>query len=289
MRRHMNTGLWGLVVASVLWPIGLAPVVADDLKQLDVPVFRDRVGYGLAVTEYGMNTQAELLEGDAAEHSISLSGLLQPPERADVLCFATALLADSAEDDRGKDLLLPQRRRKDAQYRALLPSSAYQTRRGDPLLLSEVTMESASLKRPGYEVQELVVIASAVVVEERESEEIDAEVVDRYIDIGNDTEVKVSAKEVDKGGEMTVKLNVKRTGNKTSPVIDSVYALNKKGKAIGGGRWTNELDLFAKGYEVELIFPLSGDEDSVEKLRIVLATEYEIEEVKLTVDGLFKN
>lgn len=288
MRKRVNVVLSCLVF--LLGGLSLPHAAADDLKALKVPVYRDRAGYGLAVTEYSVQTKAELLEGDAPEHTIDLAGLLQPPDRADVLCFSTTMLAASAEDSRGKDLLLPQRRKgREQVFKALVPSAEYKDRKGDPLLLSPVTLESIELDEAGYGVEELTVIATAVVVEDRESEEIDAEVSGEFIDIGHDMQVRVSSKEVDKKGEMTVKLNVKRSGDRRSPVIDSLYALNKKGKPIGGGRWTNELDLFAKGYEVELIFPLTGDENSVDQLRIVLATDYDIEEVELVIEDLFED
>ena len=58
MRKRMTMGVLGLALVSMLWPAGLPLANADDLKQLDVPVFRDRKGFGLAVTEYGIDTQA---------------------------------------------------------------------------------------------------------------------------------------------------------------------------------------------------------------------------------------
>lgn len=290
MRKRIHLALACLVFTLGGLCLALPQAQADDLKALKVPVYRDRAGFGLAVTEYALQTNAELLEGEAPEHTIDLSGLIQPPEREDVLCFGTTLFAKSAEDGRGKDLLLPQRRRgRDQVFKALLPSTDYKNRKGEPLLLCPVTLDSIELDEAGYAVEELTVVATAVVVEDRASEEIDAEVSGEFIDIGHDMSVQVSSKEVDKKGEMTVKLNVKRSGDKRSAVIDSLFALNKRGKAIGGGRWTNELDLFAKGYEVELIFPLTGDENAVDQLRIVLATEYEIEEVELVIEDLFQD
>lgn len=289
MRKRINVTLSGLAFLTGGFCLSLSNASGDDLKALDVPVYRDRSGYGLGVTEYSLETTAELLEGQSPEHTLELSGLLQPPEKADVLCFSTTLLAESAENARGKDLLLPQRRRgKEQVFRALVPSEDYKSRRGDPLLLSEVSLDAIELDEAGYLVEQLTLTATAVVVKDRESEEIDAEVSGEFINVGNKMQVRVSAKEVDKKGEMTVKLNVKRSGDKRSAVIDSLYALNKRGKPIGGGRWTNELDLFAKSYEVELVFPLTGDEDSVDQLRIVLATDYDIKEVDLVVEDLFE-
>ncbi|MFK7790734.1 MAG: hypothetical protein AB8C95_14730 [Phycisphaeraceae bacterium] len=278
-----------LIIALCLLCVALPHAVADDLKGLDLPVFRDRAGFGLGITTYSLQTDADLLKGEDPEHSIELAGLLQAPEDEDVLCFSTTLLVKSAENSRGKDLLLPQRRRsnKDKKFRALVPSLKYKNRRGEPLMLSLAELDSLSLDRPGTELAELVLVATAVIVEERESEEISAQVADSYNDIGFSTSVQVSSIEVDKKSEMTVKLNVKHTGNKDLPVIDSVYALDRRGKVLGGGRWSNELELFGNRYEIELAFPVDGNEKSIDQLRIVLATEYEIEQIEFTIEDLF--
>ncbi|MGB0766392.1 MAG: hypothetical protein ACPGYV_01635 [Phycisphaeraceae bacterium] len=264
--------------------------LADDLVSLKVPVFRDRAGHGLAVTEYSFETQADLLEGDAAEHSLELSGLLQASERGDVLCFAATLLAESAEDARGRDLMLPDRRRRKGQkFNALLPSSKYKTRDGEPLMLCEVETDDIRLKRSANEVRSLTLLATAVVVEARRSESIEAVVADRWVEIGFGASALVSAIEVDKKSEMTVKLKIRHAGNRDLPVIDSVYALDTRARRMGGGRWSGELELFAKGYDVELSFPLSGDEQSISRLEIVLATEYDIETIRFKVEGLFQD
>ncbi|MBX2851946.1 MAG: hypothetical protein KTR15_09400 [Phycisphaeraceae bacterium] len=288
--RHRVQALLTIFVCA-LGTVCFAPphALADDLKGLKVPVYRDRDGYGLAVTEYSLQTEAELLDDEAPEHTLELAGLLQPPGKADVLCFSTTVVAKSVEDARGRDLMLPQRKRNNAKkFRALVPSLKFKDRRGDPLYLCESELESISLDRPGTEVDKLVVVATAVIVKDRETEEISADVADRYNDVGFGTSVQVSAIEVDKKSEMTVRLNVKHTGNKDLPVVDSVYALDKRGKPMGGGRWSNELELFGKRYEVELVFPLRGDEKSIDKFQIVLATEYDIEQVELTIEGLFQ-
>jgi hypothetical protein len=262
---------------------------ADDLKGLNLPVYRDRAGYGLAVTEYSLQTDAEFLNDDDPEHTLELAGLLQSPEKEDVLCFSTTLAVKEVEDARGRDLLRPGRKRNQSKkFMALVPSMKYKDRRGDPLYLCESELESISLDRPGTEVDKLVVVATAIIVKDRETKEISADVADRFNDVGFGTSVQVSSIEVDKKSEMTVSLSVKHTGNKDLPVIDSVYALDKRGKRMGGGRWSNELELFGKRYEVELVFPLIGDEKSIDQFQIVLATEYEIEKIELTIEDLFQ-
>lgn len=260
---------------------------ADDLEAMDLPVFRDRAGFGLGITSYGLQTDADLLEGEVPQHTLKLAGLLQAPDDEDVLCFSTSLLVKSAEGDRGKDLLLPQRKRnKDKKFVALVPSLAYKNRRGEPLMLCLAEMDSIALNRPATELEELVVTATAVIVKDRSSKEISAEVAGRYNDIGFGTSIQVSSIEIDNKSEMTVKLSVKHTGNRDLPVIDSVYALDSRGKALGGGRWANELELFAKSYEVEMNFPLMGSD--VAQFQVVLATKYEVKEVEFTIEDLFQ-
>lgn len=277
----LTVGLLGAVV------LPLPSASADDLETLKVPVFRDRDGYGLAITEYSLQTDAELLEGEPAEHTLEFVGLLQPPDDEDILCFASTLAAEHAYDSRGKDLLRPQRRRnKELKFHALLPSLKYKSGKGKPMLICESELDPITLKRSGSEVYELGVVATAILVEERKVEEIAAEVSRDYIDIGYGTTVRVSSSEIDKKDEMTVKLDFKHRGTRDIPVIDSVFALNDRGKRIGGGRWTNELELFGKGYEVELVFLLQ-DRD-VDKFEIVLATEYKIEKVEFTIKDVFQ-
>lgn len=279
---RLSVLIWGLV-AIVLVPTGLA----DDLEKAGLPIVENRDGYVLAVTEYEASTSADLLSDDPPEHEVSLTALLQPAERADVLCFATKMTAKSAKTERREELLLPGRRDRKQEFAAVLPHSEFRGRRDKPLMLAESELESAELKRPGFEIEELEIEATAVVVEERESEEIRAIVADRFIDIGHDHQIQVTAMEVDGKGVMTVKLDLKRASGDRTPVIDSLYALNADDKIIGGGRWTNELDLFAGKYEVEMTFPLSG-EATISKLRIVLATKYEVVPVRFVVERLYQ-
>lgn len=286
-RQNRALGRWaGLLVFGLALlgtvSVGLADGV-DELEGQGLPVFSTRGGYVLALTDYEVSTKAELLEGEPAKHKLSLKGLMLAPQDDDVLCFRTSLDAKSAEGDRGKELLGRGKPRRQTEYKAVLPSSDFTDRRGKPMLLTAVALDDVELDRPGYEVERLELEVDAVLVEEREQAELPAIVADRFVDIGNDTEVKVTAMEVDKKGEMTVKLQLKRRAGDRSAVIDSLYALDEDGDPIGGGRWTNELDLFSSGYEVEMTFPLSGRQ-SIDKLQVVLATEYEVVPVKIGLD-----
>ncbi|MFN3168356.1 MAG: hypothetical protein ACE37H_14960 [Phycisphaeraceae bacterium] len=275
------------IVAALCCVFVLPLYAEDDIDRLGLPVIETRGGFTLSVIEYEASTQHDLLDDDPAEHSVSLTGWLRAPGDKDVLCFATTLLAVSAEDDEGDELIVPKRKRAKEEYAAVLPSAKVNDREGEPIRLAEAELDPVDLRRPGYEIEELVVEARAVVMKETETAEMKAVVADRFIDVGHAHQVQVASMEVDKRGLMTVKLNVRRTGGTRGPVIESLYALNDRDAVIGGGRWTNELDLFANNYEVEMQFPLNEDKTAA-KLRVVFATEYEIETIKFTIKKLYQ-
>lgn len=276
------------VLALAAW-LGLpvAPALADELEKAGLPVYRNADGFTLAVTEYQATTEADFLKNDPPEYEVELSALLRPAEDMDVLCFQTEMQAASAEGDRGKELLLPSRKRRGADFAAVLPHAEFKDRRGRPIPMVESELKGVELRRPAYEIETMTIAVNAVFVEQRESEAVPAIVADRFVDIGHDTEVKVTAMEVDDKGVMKVSLNVRRAAGARSAVIDSVFALDDDGDAVGGGRWTNELDLFADSYDMELEFPLQG-KPTIDKLRVVLATKYAVEPVRFEVEGLFQ-
>lgn len=263
------------------------PLRADELEDEGLPVFRDKAGYTLAVTEYESASEVKLLGKETPKYTLTITGLLREPEDADVLCFRTTLTPRSAKNDKGDELLVPQRKREQAEYAAVLPHEKLKDRRGDAILVAESELSSVELSRPAYEVDEMDIEANAILVRDRVSEEVPAIVADSYHDIGHDTQVKVKAMEVDKKGVMTVNLDIKRSAGDRAAIIDSVYALNADGDVIGGGRWTNELDLFASGYTVEMVFPLNN-ERKLDKLRVVLATRYEQVPIRLTLEKFFQ-
>jgi len=272
---------------ALLTLLAAPAALADDLDDQGLPVVRNRAGYALAVTEYSTATDASFQNNEPAEHTLSLEALVRPEEDADVLCFATTLVATSARGDRRKELLLPGRAERGKEFKAVLPMPAYKTRRGEPIALSAAELSKVELSRPAYEVRTLTCEIDAVLVERRDSETVPAIVADRYIELGHDTRVKVAAMEVNNKGIMTIKMNVKRPPGRRGAVVDSVYALDDDGDAVGGGRWQNELDLFADAYDVELEFPLEG-KPTIPSLRIVLATEYEVKPVRFEIEGLFQ-
>ena len=199
-------------------------VASDALEKLDVPVFYDEdEDYGLAIIEYKSTTSAKLIKGDGRAYEVEFDAFILAPEKADVIGFRSEMLARSAKDDRRKELLIPDRKRKADEYVAVLAHPDYTDRRRDPLMLAKIELPTAELKRPGYEVDELEVEAYAVVVEDRESEEIDAIVDDQFVDLGNDMRVRVTAIEI-KGrkGVMSIKLDVKRKAGDRGAVIDSI-------------------------------------------------------------------
>lgn len=286
MRKMTESGLRWIVCGALL--MGLSGgVVADDLESLRLPVFTNRDGYSLIVTEYEARTNAELLDEDEVEHEIALGGMMIGPKSKDVLCFRTHLGATSAENKDRDELLLPGRKRKQNKYSAVVPQPDFPGRRRDPLQLAAVELEDLNLSEPGYRVEKLLLAGEVVLIEKREVEDLPAVVADQFVNIGHDTRVRINAMEVNNKGIMTIKMDLRREGGDDAPVIESMHALNSKGEIIGGGRWVNELELFSEKYEVELELILKR-ERSVAGLQITLATKYKVEPVTIQVEKLFQ-
>lgn len=286
MSNATTNHVWYAVLSCLCFAVLTPTVMADDLEKLDMPIVRDRDDFGLAITGYEATSQANFVKGESAKHTASLVGLLQAAPDQDVLCFKSRLSASSAKDDDRDERLVKGRDRRKEEYVPLLPFQDLRDRRNQPILLAPVELETIELERPAYEIEMLLVEGTAVVVEERESAEIPAIVADRFVDIGNNTEVRITAMQVNNKGVMKVTMDLRREGGDRGAVIDSMYALNEDGDVIGGGRWINQLDLFANRYEVELELALDK-ERGIDALRITLATEYEVVPVKFEIEKLF--
>lgn len=289
MKKRMFSGLMAVLLGVVVLCLSPArsPAEEDDLEALKVPVFVNDDDYAIAITEYEMTTKAELLEEDAPKHEIELIALLHPPADLDVLCFRSRLVAEKALNGDDDELLLRGRGRDNTKFAALQPIVGFADADDEPLLAAESKMESVELSRPGYEVEMLTLEVTAVVVDETASAEMPAVVADEFVDIGNGTEIMIQKMEIDNKGNMNIEMKLQRSGGKDEPVIHSMFALDADGEVIGGGRWINELELFNTRYEVELKFPLQ-DRTTATKLRVVLATEYEVETVRFKLKDLFK-
>ena len=278
-----------IAVLSVVAWLGSSAVVARaaELDDEVMPVFQNDDDYTLVVTNYKATSEADLLKGDAPEYEFEIKTLLNAPKDVDVLCFQTEMQVKSAQGDRGKDLLVAKRGKQGKEYAAVLPRFPFEDKRGKPLSFSPSELKGAELRRPAYEVKRFTVEVNAVLVEKRESKEVPAIVADRLIDIGHDTEVQVTAMEVSQKGVMKVNMKVRRPPGTRAALVDSVFALDDDGDVVGGGRWTNELELFDRDYDVELEFELKG-KPTIEKLRVVLATKYELKPIQIEVEGLFQ-
>lgn len=263
--------------------------VADDLDRLGMPVFygEKNEGYGLVIYEYQAKTEAEMQKKNEIEHEIEFLAYLRPSEDDDVIGFRTKLQPRAAKTSDGEDIYAGDGKGKKNEYSAMLARPEYRDRKSNPLEMAYVELAECLLDGPGAFVDELELDALAIVAEDREMEDFPAVVADRFVDVGHGIEIQVTAMEVKAKGLMTVILDVKRSGGKGSTIVDSLYALNKDGDVIGGGRWINELDIFAKNCKYEMALLLEN-EVTAAAFRVVLATEYEIVPVPIVVQKLYQ-
>ena len=244
-------------------------------------------GYGLVVFEYEASTDAKLLRKKDIKHEIEFKALLRPSEDDDVIGFRTALAPKEALNEDGDNIIADEGKGRRDLHSAVYPRQDYPDRKGRPIDMAYVELTPCELDQPAAFVEELEVHALAVVAEERESEKFPAVVADRFLDVGHNVAIQVTAMEVKAEGVMTVKLDVKRSGGKRDTIVDSLYALNEDGDVIGGGRWINELDIFAKHCEYEMLLILE-DEVTITNFQVVLATEYEIVSVPIVIEKLYQ-
>ena len=286
--RPNKLGLLLFAVSTLLCLV--SPVsLADELEKLGMPVFfgEEDEDYGLVVLEYDASTNAKFQRKKEIKHEIEFKALLRPNEDDDVIGFRTALEPKEALTEDGDDILADEGKGRRDLHSAVYPRQDYPDRKGKPMNLANVELTPCELDQPGAYVEELEVHALAVIAEERESEEFPAVVADRFLDVGHNVSIQVTAMEVKARGVMTVKLDVKRSGGKRDTIVDSLYALNEDGDVIGGGRWVNELDIFAKHCEYEMLLILD-DEVTITNFQVVLATEYEIVPVPIVIEKLYQ-
>ncbi|MEO0475537.1 MAG: hypothetical protein AAF085_06150 [Planctomycetota bacterium] len=287
--RPIKRGLL-LFAASLLLCSFVGPTWADkDLEQLGMPVFygEDDEEYGLIVTEYQASTEAKLVRKKDVTHEIELLGYIRPSEDDDIIGFSTTLEPKKALTEDGDDILAGQGRSGREEYSAVVPRLDFTNRKGKPLEMAFVEINQCELDQPGAYIEELEVQAVSIVAKDREEEEFPAVVADRFLDVGHNVAIQVTAMEVKGRGVMTVKLDVKRSGGKRDTIVDALYALNEDGDVIGGGRWINELDIFAKHCEYEMLLLLE-DEVTISNFKVVLATKYELEPVPIVIEKLYQ-
>ena len=192
-----------------------------------------------------------------------------------------------AINEDGDDIYAGKGKGKREEYSAVIPQPGFQDRKGKLMEMAYIELAQCELDEPGAYVDELELNALAVVCKKRVSEEFPAVVADRFLELGHNISIQVTAMEVKAEGVMTVKLDVKRSGGKRDTIVDELFALNEDGDVIGGGRWINELDIFAKHCEYEMELRLD-DEVTISNFKVVLATRYEIVEVPIVVEELYK-
>lgn len=267
----------------------LSAALADDLEKSGMPTFfgEDDDGYGLVIYEYDARTEASFKNKREIEHEIKFLGYLRPSKADDVIGFRTRLQPIKALNKKGEDVFAGEGKGRRDLHSAVIPNSEISDRKGKPIEMAYVELSQCELDQPGANVESLELHALAVVGKKRASKEFSAVVADQFIDVGHNVSIQVTAMEIKTQGLMTVKLDVKRAGGKREAIVDSLYALNHDGDVIGGGRWINQLDIFDKDCEYEMLL-LLDDEVTITNFRVVLATQYEIVEVPIVVEKLYQ-
>lgn len=260
--------------------LGLGVCVPGVLAADDPPEFEHEDGYLYRVASYQSSSEIDYEEGDK-KHEVRLTCIVQPPEREDVVCLLEVLSVEKAEDDEGDDIYLPSRRNRsvrdsDRTYIAFMEDEA------------EIELKDAELSRPAYTIERLLVTTEAVVAEERGEFELRAIVSDDELETPFDTSVRLSEMKIGRDHMAEITIEFERETTPGAPLPEAVYALDEDGNVLGGGRWTEGVNIFSDTGEFEAEFLVTDDAD-VTTLRLVFLTEYEVKPLTFEITGVFQD
>jgi len=232
------------------------------------------------VTEFSASSELDYTENDHT-HEVEMTCLIRLPEGEDVVCVLEQLSVASVEDDEGDDIYLPPRRGRSQRddertYVAFVQGVA------------EVELKSAQLSRPAYTVEEMVIATEVIVAEERGDFELRAIVSDDELDTPYQTSVRLSEMKIGRDHVAEIVIEYDRENTPGAPLPEAVYALDEDGQVLGGGRWTEGVNIFSETGEFEAEFLVTDDAD-VTTLRLVFLTEYEVVPQTFEITDVFQD
>ena len=244
------------------------------------PEFEHEDGYVYRVTSYEASTEIDYEEGDKT-HEVRLTCHVEPPEREDVVCLLEVLSVVEAEDDEGDDIYQPSRRNRSV-------SDSDRTYVAFTEGVAEIELKDAEMSRPAYTIQRLLVTTEAVVAEERGEFELRAIVSDDALETPFDTSVRLSEMKIGRDHVAEITIEFERETTPGAPLPEAIYALDEDGNVLGGGRWTEGVNIFSDTGEFEAEFLVTDDAD-VTTLRLVFLTEYEVKPLTFEITGVFQD
>lgn len=287
MHRRLFPGLCLVLAGCLLWA---GPVFADQ-EIPDGPGWHNRDDFVFGIIEYQAASVIDFDSDDGPEHSFEMEGWVRPPKDLDVICVAESVTVREVIDDEGDDILVPERRRREAEVAGLkfapVLDKFYFDPRGQPITRALVEVDECELRRPPYVVEKVELRVEAVIAKRKEVVEIPAIVTDNKTRLDIGVTVRLSSMTIEDDGKVTATVLVERGRGTGQPILDSMFGVDTRGRRIGGGRWVKPVEVFAEAVEFEAEFLIESD-SGIDHLELVFVTQSEIREITFEVDDIFQ-
>lgn len=273
--RHLGMLLGGLAVAGIAWAAAAAK------KKPAGPQF-DAGEYTLIVTALKSDSEVKFSDKPKGEYSISLNGQLEAPEGADAVCARKYLSVKSAKNDRGKRVLKPKKRGRAGSAAEKYHYNAFHG------LLAKVELKKTDLLANAYTVGTMTVTTDVVIAKKRQEKELPAVVMEEFKQLIPGVRVRITGLTMSPKRELRVNVDYKRSvGGTAGPFLEAVWPLDKTGKVIGGGRWTEGNGPFGKTGRFIGKYKLTSRQVH-EAFRFVIVTHYDKKSLTAEIDEVFQ-
>jgi hypothetical protein len=274
--------LWTIVLAGMA-PVAVSLSANDDIAKWHdkLQVFRDdSSNWRLQWYEMEADTKVDFTNAEKSEHELELEGTLKAPYEIDAVGVSNRLRVNKAIDADGNDLFIkdssrPRRKHRSGSYTAFHEK------------LGKVEVYNAKLRQNAYAIKTMDVSAKIVVAQERTKASLPAVVMEKPDLIHKDIKVRITGLKMSDRRELTLTAQVqKRWDGLKGAFVEAVYALDKDGKRIGGGRWTKG-DPFGDNSKITYEFAVQkGQVHS--SFEFVICTKYKTQVIDFEVTDIFQ-
>ncbi|MFP4054981.1 MAG: hypothetical protein ACLFV7_14065, partial [Phycisphaerae bacterium] len=198
----------------------------------------------------------------------------------DAVGVSYRLRVNKAIDADGNDILVKDTSRPRRKHR----SGAYAAFHNK---LGKVEVYNAELRQNAFAIRTLDVSAKLVIAQERTTASLPAVVMEKPELIHKDIKLRISGLKMSDQRVLTLTARVqKRWDGLKGAFVESVYALDKDGKRIGGGRWTKG-DPF--GDNSKITYEFLVDKGQVHSsFEFVVCTKFKTQVIDFEVTDIFQ-
>ncbi|MCG8508224.1 MAG: hypothetical protein MI741_03255, partial [Rhodospirillales bacterium] len=160
---------------------------------------------------------------------------------------------------------------------------------------AEFRVRRLELKVPPHRLEEMILRGSVLLAEQRKHIDLPAAVMDEPAEGPRGAKLRISSMSIRRGRSNrpdTMSMSIEWEQNKqVGPAlrdfvfVDKVFALDKEGRIIGGGRWNRGDPLNESGtFKFDIDLPAS---QACQTIRVDMVTKYSEQDFDLTIEDIF--